>query len=189
MTGSPLAVSILYILMPLAAMFTNFWAGSFIDHLNQKHLMIGLDLFRTGLIFVLPFLDSLLVIYIIVFGINVASAMFEPTSVVYMTKLVPKGNLQRFNALRNFINSCVFILGPSIAGALFMVGSPALAIFTNAGALCISAIIILFLPNLHEQSQINGRINMQSVIQDWKKILKYGADHKYIILIYICLVE
>lgn len=133
----------------------------------------------------LPFLDSLLVIYIFVFGINVASAMFEPASIVYMTKLVPKGNRQRFNALRNFINSCGFILGPSIAGALFMIGSPSLAIFTNAIALGISAMMIFFLPNLHEDSRIKDRINLQSVIQDWKKALEYGKNHTYITLIYI----
>ncbi|GIO22149.1 MFS transporter [Oceanobacillus sp. J11TS1] len=185
MTGSPLAVSALYILIPVATIFTNFWAGSFIDRLNQKHMMIGLDLFRAGLIFILPFLDSLLLIYLFVFGINVANAMFEPASVVYMTKLVPKGNRQRFNALRNFINSCGFILGPSIAGALFMIGSPSFAIFTNSIALSISAMIIFFLPNLQEQAEVRDRINIQSIIQDWKKTLEYGSDHKYITLIYI----
>ncbi|WP_193064456.1 MFS transporter [Oceanobacillus oncorhynchi] len=185
MTGSPLAVSVLYILIPLAAMFTNFWAGSLIDRWNQKRMMVGLDVFRAGLIGILPFLDSLLLIYVLVFGINVASAVFEPASIVYMTKLVPKGDRQRFNALRNFINSCGFILGPSIAGALFMVGSPSFAIFINAAALCISAMIILFLPNLHEQGKISDRIDIHSVIHDWKKILAYSGNHKYITLIYI----
>ncbi|WP_152658148.1 MFS transporter [Oceanobacillus sp. CFH 90083] len=185
MTGSPLAVSVLYILIPLAAMFTNFWAGSLIDRLNQKHMMVSLDVFRAGLIFILPFLDSLLLIYILVFGVNVASAMFEPASVVYMTKLIPKRDRQRFNALRNFINSCGFILGPSVAGALFMMGSPSFAIFMNAVALCISAIIILFLPDLHGQVKVHDSMNMQSVISDWKRILAYGGNHKYITLIYI----
>lgn len=37
-TGSPLAVSILYILKPMAAIFTNGWAGSLIDRINQRYL-------------------------------------------------------------------------------------------------------------------------------------------------------
>lgn len=66
MTGSPLAISALYIVIPVATIFTNFWAGSFIDRLNQKQMMIGLDLFRAGLIFILPFLDNLWLIYTLV---------------------------------------------------------------------------------------------------------------------------
>lgn len=40
-TGSALAVSILYILKPLAALFTNVWSGSLIDRLHQRNLMIA----------------------------------------------------------------------------------------------------------------------------------------------------
>ena len=60
MTGSPLAVSILYILIPIATLCTNFWSGSFIDRLNKKNLMISLDVVRALFIFLLPFMDSLL---------------------------------------------------------------------------------------------------------------------------------
>ncbi|MDY0393962.1 MFS transporter [Virgibacillus halophilus] len=116
MTGSPLAVSVLYILIPVATLCTNFWSGSFIDRLNKRSLMISLNLIRALFLFLLPFLDSMIFIYLLVFIINVASAIFEPTSMVYMTKLIPKTDRQRFNALRNFINSSGFILGPSIAG-------------------------------------------------------------------------
>lgn len=66
------------------------------------------------------------------FGINIASAIFEPASVIYMTKLVPKGDRQRFNALRNFINSCGFILGPTVAGALFLIKTHFLLLFRLA---------------------------------------------------------
>ncbi|QQK79895.1 MFS transporter [Salicibibacter cibi] len=187
MTGSPLAVSILYILIPVATICTNFWSGSFIDRLNKRNLMIFLDFMRAIFIFSLPYMDSLIFIYVFVFIINIASSIFEPTSMVYMTKLIPKTNRQRFNALRNFINSSGFILGPSIAGFLFILGSPYLAIQLNALALCISALIILLLPNLElrRQSVMSEKVNVKVIRNDWKQILRFGKSNLHITLVYI----
>ncbi len=59
MTVSPLAVSGLYIIKPLATLSTNFWAGSFIDRLNKRKLMVFLDIFRAVFIALLPFMSSI----------------------------------------------------------------------------------------------------------------------------------
>ncbi|WP_148630858.1 MFS transporter [Bacillus sp. E214] len=186
-TGSPLAVSILYILLPIASLCTNFWSGTLIDRFNKRKLMIYLDIIRAIFIFILPFLDSLPFIYFIVFIINIARSIFEPTSMVYMTKLIPKTNRQRFNAMRNFINSCGFILGPSIAGFLFIIGSPNLAIQINSFALFFSVIIILFLPNVEfgSEDRIYEKIKPSLMVNDWRIILQFNKTNKHITLIYI----
>ncbi|WP_050615767.1 MFS transporter [Bacillus testis] len=187
MTGSPLAISILYILLPIATLFTNFWSGTFIDRLNKRNLMIFLDLIRALFIFTLPFLNSLFLIYLVIFLINIASSIFEPTSMVYMTKLIPKTDRQRFNAMRNFINSCGFILGPSIAGFLFIFGSPYLAIQMNSIALFLSAIVILLLPNveIRKGDIISEKINLALIYNDWKSILKFSHTNIHVTLVYI----
>lgn len=187
MTGSPLAVSILYILLPIATLFTNFWSGTYIDRLNKRNLMIFLDLTRAIFIFTLPFMDSLFLIYLVVFIINIANSIFEPTSMVYMTKLIPKTDRQRFNALRNFINSCGFILGPSIAGFLFIIGSPYLAIQMNSIALFLSAIVILLLPNveIRKEDILLEKINLSLIYNDWKSILKFSNTNIHVTLVYI----
>ena len=187
MTGSPLAVSILYILLPIATLFTNFWSGTFIDRLNKRNLMIFLDLVRALFIFTLPFLGSLFPIYLIVFIISIANSIFEPTSMVYMTKLIPKTDRQRFNAMRNFINSCGFILGPSIAGFLFIIGSPYLAILMNSIALFLSAIIILLLPNMEirKDDTITEKVNISLILNDWKSILKFSKTNIHVTLVYV----
>ena len=187
MTGSPLAVSILYILLPIATLFTNFWSGTFIDRLNKRNLMIFLDLVRALFIFTLPFLGSLFPIYLIVFIISIANSIFEPTSMVYMTKLIPKTDRQRFNAMKNFINSCGFILGPSIAGFLFIIGSPYLAILMNSIALFLSAIIILLLPNMEirKDDTITEKVNISLILNDWKSILKFSKTNIHVTLVYV----
>lgn len=46
MTGSPAAVAGLFIIRPLATLFTNSWAGSIIDRANKRRLMITTDVIR-----------------------------------------------------------------------------------------------------------------------------------------------
>lgn len=187
MTRSPLAVSVLYMLIPIATLCTNFWSGSLIDRLNKRSLMILLDLIRALFIFLLPFMDSLVLIYLWVFTINIASSIFGPTSMVYMTQLIPKENRQRFNALRNFINSSGFILGPSIAGLLFIIGSPYLAIQLNSLALCMSAIIIFLLPNLDLKGEtvISEKVSVKIIKSDWIEIFKFSKSNRHIAVVYI----
>lgn len=187
MTRSPLSVSILYMLLPIATLFTNLWSGTFIDRFNKRNLMIFLDLFRAIFIFTLPFFESLFLIYIVVFIINIANTIFGPTSMVYMTKLIPKTNRQRFNALRNFINSCGFILGPSIAGFLFIIGTPNLAILLNSFALILSAIVILLLPNVEIKKEdiLLQKINISLIFNDWKSVFQFSKTNVYVTLIYV----
>ncbi len=146
--GSPLAVGVLYVLKPLASLFTNTWSGSMIDRLNKRNLMAGLDLMRAALVASLPFISNIWAMYSIVFIINMGSAIFYPASMTYMTKLIPRHNRQRFNALRSLIGSGAFLIGPGIAGILFMIGTPTFALFINGIALLLSGMITLFLPNL-----------------------------------------
>lgn len=77
MTGSALAVAGLYIVKPMAAIFTNVWAGSVIDRINKRNLMAALDLFRTIFIVLLPLTSSIWVMYSLVFVINMAGPCSE----------------------------------------------------------------------------------------------------------------
>lgn len=104
-----------------------------------------------------------------------------------MTKPIPKTDRQRFNALRNFINSSGFILGPSIAGFLFIIGSPYLAIQLNSLALCMSAIIIFLLPNLELRGEtiIAEKVSIRVIRKDWREILSFSKSNMHITLVYV----
>ncbi|CAM5586029.1 hypothetical protein SAFG77S_09197 [Streptomyces afghaniensis] len=183
-----LAVSGLYILRALSAFFTNFWSGSLIDRLNKKHLMVLLNIFQAVFIALLPSLSSLSAIYTIVFFINVASSMYEQTSVPYITKLIPLDQRKRFNSLRSLIDSGAFVIGPAIAGMLFMIGTPNFAIYCNAIALFISALITLIMPNIERNDFIetkNKKITLKILRQDWRLVIDFSRNHLYIIIIYL----
>lgn len=183
-----LAVSGLYILRALSAFFTNFWSGSLIDRLNKKHLMVLLNIFQAVFIALLPSLASLSAIYTLVFFINVASSMYEQTSVPYITKLIPPDQRKRFNSFRSLIDSGAFVIGPAIAGMLFMIGTPNFAIYSNAIALFISALITLIMPNIEKNDFIeteDKKITLKILKQDWRLVVDFSRNHLYIIIIYL----
>lgn len=68
MTSSAAAVAGIYIVGPIARMLTNFWAGSIIDRANKRKLMVLADVLRGSLILLVPFLDSLWIVYSILFA-------------------------------------------------------------------------------------------------------------------------
>jgi MFS family permease len=187
MTGSPLAVSGLYIIKPLATLFTNFWAGSIIDRLNKRKLMVFLDIFRAVFIALLPFMSSIALIYLVVFIINMASSMFGPTSMTYITKLIPHEQRKQFNSLHSLVTSGAFLIGPAVAGFLFFIGTPIFAIYTNAIALFISGMITLLMPDIEKQtivSSINNKLSMEIIKKDLNVVVEFSRRSSYIMMIY-----
>ncbi|WP_017472928.1 MFS transporter [Amphibacillus jilinensis] len=186
-TGAPAAVTGLYLIKPLAAMFASFWIGSVIDRLNKRQLMVWLDLIRAGLIILLPLQNQLTVIYLLVFAINIASAMFGPTSIIYMTKLIEEKQRKSFNAFHSLVTSGAFLIGPALAGILFGLGTPLLAIYFNSIALLVSGILTRFIPDVEAVdctlSQSN-RLSFQQLKQDWRSVLIFSRQFRLIMFIY-----
>ncbi|MEY9979289.1 MFS transporter [Lysinibacillus sp. RC79] len=188
LTGSAIAVSGLYIVRASSTLFANFWSGSLIDRLNKKYLMIVLNLFESLLIVILPFFSTLTWIYFMVFVITMASSMYHPTSMTYITKLIPIEQRKRFNALRSLLDSGAFITGPAIAGLLFTIGTPTMAIYLNAIALFLSACITLGMPNVEANQQLTSKadekISYKVLFNDWKLVIKFSLKNPYIMIIY-----
>lgn len=186
-TGSPLAVAVLYILKPLATLCTNFWSGSVIDRLNKRNLMVTLNLVSAVFIATLSFLSSLWSIYLVVFLINIARSIFDPTSMTYITKLIPPKDRKRFNSLRSLIDSGGFLIGPAIAGLLFIIGTPIFAIYMNAIALLLSGLVTMMMPNLEKHIQFNStneKLSFEVIKQDWTVVLNFSRRYAYIMFIY-----
>ncbi|CAJ1311866.1 MFS transporter [Paenibacillus nuruki] len=198
MYGSPLAIAGLYILKPFATLCTNSWAGSMVDRLNKRRLMIGFDLVRAVLIFTLPFLHHISLIYIVVLVINMASSIFKPTSMVYTTKLIPTEYRKRFNSIQSLIHSGAFLIGPAIAGLLFLITSPQMAIFGTALAFGVSSMMTWILPDLEkktvtvDESIHNEQLtkmtkssrSWQMIKQDWQLVIRFSRQAWNVMLIY-----
>ena len=185
MTESPLAVGALYILRPLATLFTNLWAGSLIDRLNNRNLMVILNIVRAIFIAMLPLSSSMWYVFTVVVLINMASSVYGPTSMTYIAKFIPLDQRARFNSLKSLIDSGAFLIGPAVAGLLFMIGSPVFAIYINAIALVISGIITLMMPRLEARNEegTEGSVNLKTLKDDWKIVLNFYRQSLYVTMI------
>ncbi|TKI85079.1 MFS transporter, partial [Bacillus mycoides] len=187
MGGSALAVATLYVIKPLATLFTNAWSGSMIDRLNKRKLMIHLDIYRAVFIAILPLVPSLWIVYLLVFFISMASAIYEPTAMTYMTKLIPVEQRQRFNSLRSLIGSGAFLIGPAVAGILLITGTPEFAIYMNAIAFLLSGLITLLLPDLDKKYDSNtssDKLSLTVLKKDWNIVLNFSKKSVYIVCVY-----
>ncbi|WP_107925010.1 MFS transporter [Lysinibacillus parviboronicapiens] len=188
-TESALAVSGLYIIRALSTVCTNIWSGSVIDRLNKKYLMIVLNMLQALFITVLPFVSSLGFIYCMVFLITIFSSIYHPTSMTFITKLIPIEQRKRFNALRSLLDSGAFLTGPAIAGLMFTIGTPNMAIYINAIALFLSALMTLAMPNVEASrlfvEKAENKLSIKILKEDWKLVLRFSRKYAYIMTIYL----
>lgn len=187
-TGSVLAVTAVYMMRPVASLLTNSWSGSLIDRLNQRKVMISLDISRAILIACIPFAlfsGYLLTLYVIVFLIQMAQAMFHPASMVYMTGLIPADNRKRFNAIHSLLQSGGFLLGPAVAGLLFLIGTPVFSIYINAICLLVSALFTTCLPNLLKQDANQKGFTLSMLKEDAKLVLRFSLTSRQIMTVYL----
>lgn len=185
LTGSAAAVAGLYIIRPIAILLTNTWAGSVIDRVNKRKLMIIIDLARGLLVFCIPFIGSLVIIYSLLLLINIVGAFFGPSSAVYITKLVPQENRKRFNSIMSMTNSGAFLLGPAIAGVLIMYFGTELCMMINAVTFIVCEFFIFLLPNVEEgQHRNRERVDWQLLLNDWRTVTNYVTKAKVFMIVY-----
>ncbi len=184
-TGSALAVTGLYLLKPLATLLTNGWSGSIVDRVNKRKFMISLLLFQAFFLSLLPLFTSLLWIYCLVLVVNMGHALYHPASIIYMTKLVAIHERKQFNSFRSLMDSGAFVIGPAIAGLLFIVSTPVTAIYVNAVALLIAGFLILFLPNLETFKATEARtFSFKQLKADWRIVYEYSKRSRSVVIIY-----
>ncbi|UQX52632.1 MFS transporter [Cytobacillus pseudoceanisediminis] len=188
MTGSAAAVAGLWIIGPVTSVLTNSWSGGLIDRKNKKSIMIWTDLARAMGVALIPFLGSIGFIYAVLFLISMAKALFMPASATYIAKLVPIETRKRFNSINSLVTSGAFIVGPAIAGGLFLIGTIETAIYLNAASFVFSAVIIWVLPDMDKdlKSPSVQTSAYETLRDDWKQVIMFAGREVFIISVYGC---
>ena len=185
-TGSAAAVAGLYIIRPIAVLITNTWAGSVIDRVNKRKLMIIVDILRGVFVFCIPFLGSLWAIYGFLLLINIIGAFFGPASSVYITKLIPAEKRQRFNSIMSMMSSGAFLIGPAISGILIMYVGTDLCIIINAITFIICGFFIYLLPNVDENlEKAREPIHWKTLVNDWIIVKDFAKNARFFIMVYV----
>ncbi|QQZ09643.1 MFS transporter [Heyndrickxia vini] len=186
LTGSAASVAGLYIIRPIAVLITNFWSGSIIDRVNKRKLMIGIDIVRGILVFFIPFIGSIWLIYFLLLLINMVGAFFGPSSSVYITKLVPPESRKGFNSILDMTSSGAFLLGPAIAGFIIMYSGTTVCIIINSISFLICAFFIYLLPNVDEKKEnVRDPIHWKTLIKDLAAVRDSLKKLKFFMVVYL----
>lgn len=185
MTGSAAAVAALWVIGPAVNVLTKLWTGSFIDYHSKRKIMIGADIVRAVLIFCIPFLPNVWLIYFILIFVSAAKAFFAPSSMTYITQLVPIEMRKQYNSIQSLTMSGAFIVGPAVAGALILIGSVDIAIFINAISFLISALLLYLLPEkeiLEHEAAPN--LSFSQIKDDWTIVIHFLQKKRYVAFVY-----
>lgn len=122
------------------------FSGAIVDRLDQKKVMIGLDLLRGLVLLGLMFIKhlGLTVIVPLIIGFAMADTFFMPASISIVPRLFNKENIGTVNSLNQSIYSTFNVISPMIASVLLVSGSLKLIIFIDAITFILSALAEMF---------------------------------------------
>jgi NRE family putative nickel resistance protein-like MFS transporter len=120
--------------------------GALADRVNRKAIMVTANLARMVIIGLMPFVTEVWQVYGLMFLLNAFTAFFTPTFQATIPLVTGKDEYPKAIALAGATYEMLGVLGPGIAGAMAAVLGGRTIFWFHAGALLISAVLILLLP-------------------------------------------
>lgn len=148
-THSPLAVSGLWLVPPLAGLLLGSIVGGLADRWDRRLSLIAANLISAVGIGLVPLLTHMLSVYAAIFVVSAANALFLAALASYIKMLVPRAHWARVSALRGILSYGTLVMGPALAGLSLIHGRPRTAIWLDAVSFLVSAITLLLLPRLN----------------------------------------
>ena len=153
--GTASSVTLLTVCTFLPTIFFRFLAGSVVDRLNKKRIMLIADLLAacgTLVVFVLHSADVLQIwhLYVINFLLSLMNAFQEPASFVAVSLLVPKEHYSRAGGLQGFSGAAVSILAPALGALLLASGGLNLVLLVDLSTFAVAFLVLLFLIRIPE---------------------------------------
>lgn len=184
LTGSAAAVAGLWVIGPLTNIITKVWTGSFIDYRSKRKVMMVTYIVRGVFIACIPFAPNMVLIYGVLVILSIANAFYTPSSMTYVTILVPQKKRKRFNSIRSFATSGAFIIGPAIGGSLILLTSVQATLWINSIFFFLAAILLLFLPEKEEVHKEVPKLTLAQVMKDFTVVKSFIANNQYVSIIY-----
>jgi predicted MFS family arabinose efflux permease len=173
--ASPAQLGILAALARGPGLIVGLFAGGWIDSAHRRPLLIGADLFRMALLMTVPLaawshLLTMPQLYVVAALIGAASILFDIADHAYLPSLIGKPDLLEGNAKLAVTESTAEIGGPALAGVLFQVFTPPIAILVDAATYLVSALSLGAI-RTPEPPPVPRKRN-----QHWLADLKFGFE-------------
>jgi MFS family permease len=151
-TDSATWVSALFIADFLPAIVIGLAAGTLVDRMPRRRLMIASDLVRVGVFALLPFADSAALIVVLAGIAGFATGFFRPAVYAGLPNLVRDEDLAAANSILQTIENAAWAVGPILGGLLVTATGPDAAYWINAATFLASAGLLAGIPGRLLQS-------------------------------------
>ena len=145
-TGSTLSVGLMLIATAAPTVLVGLLAGVFVDRYDRKRIMLGADLLRAILIFFIPFLVNvnILWLYIIVALSSSITQFFDSAHASVLPETATDEDLAAANALMAISSVGATMFGFAAAGLIVSSLSVEWAFYLDAFSFVVSAVLVLF---------------------------------------------
>ncbi|MFH0930621.1 MAG: MFS transporter [Candidatus Zixiibacteriota bacterium] len=149
-TGSTAAMATVAICSSLPSIILGPFAGTYVDRVDKRKLLVLMDLGR-GILIIIPgilyFINQLQVwhIFIIAAFLSSMSTFFNPALASFIPVIVNKVQLIRANSLSQLSNNLLGIIGPALGGALVALFGTGTVMFLDAFSFFVSVVAIFFI--------------------------------------------
>ena len=145
-TDSATWVAALFVADFLPAIVIGFAAGSLVDRMPRRRLMIGCDLLRFAVFAALPLAGSATVIVALAAVAGFATGFFRPAVYAGLPNLVSDDDLANATSILQTIENLAWAAGPIIGGLLVAATGPDVAYLINAATFLVSAALLAGIP-------------------------------------------
>ncbi len=141
-----ITTSLVFFAATVPNLFFGSLAGTLVDRVNQKRVLVVSDLLRAGIVFVLPLaaVTNTLLVFPVVFLVTTVSIFFRPARESVIPRIVPTDDLMAANSATWMAETLADIVGYGLAGLLILVLGTnfALAFWFDAATYIASAALI-----------------------------------------------
>ncbi|MDO9556469.1 MAG: MFS transporter [Coriobacteriia bacterium] len=116
--GSAFAVAGIMIAKIVPSLFLSSFVGVFVDHFDRRKLMIACDVTRSVLALGLLFTNNLMLIYLIVLVMEIASLFFTPAKNALIPQLVSDEEITIANSLSYTTQQASMLIGLTMSGVI-----------------------------------------------------------------------
>ena len=161
LTGSAMMIATVGLIQTVPPLLFGPLIGVYLDRLRKKPVMIGVDLIRTGLTFLIPALYglgylSMEGLFVLIFLQSLVSTVFGPALVSAVPLLVRRNELVSANALIQGTNNIGSLLGPAVSGVLIAIIGAQHVLYVNAATFFISALCLMPIRSHEAIAEQNG---------------------------------
>ncbi|MDQ0463163.1 putative MFS family arabinose efflux permease [Caulobacter ginsengisoli] len=173
--ATPAQLGLLAALSRGPGLIVGIFGGGWVDSARRRPILIGADLFRAALLMTVPLAAwthwlTMPQLYGVAALIGAASVLFDIADHAYLPSLIGKPDLLEGNAKLAVTESTAEIGGPALAGVLFQIFTPPIAILVDAATYVVSAL------SLGTIRQVEPPPIPRQRDQHWLADLKFGFE-------------